>query len=127
MKDDPDALKPYLVRAVYEWCIDNGDTPHIMVRATKSAVPEGIGDEAGVTVLNIGPSAVRNLKIDNDRIAFTARFKGSVFDVLLDYGDVLMVFGKETGQKVSFLRLAADSDPRASKPKPKGTPDLKAY
>jgi len=127
MKDDPDALKPYLVRAVYEWCLDNGDTPHVMVRASKSTVPAGIGDEAGIAVLNIGPAAVRNLKIDNDRIAFTARFKGSVFDVLLHYEDVLVVFGKETGQKVSFLRLAAESGPQADRPKPRGAPDLKAY
>ena len=69
--------RPYLVRALYEWIVDNDCTPHMLVNAEFPAVqvPQGFASD-GQIVLNISPSAVRNLHMDNDAVSFEGRFSG---------------------------------------------------
>ena len=138
-----EVFKPYLVRAVYEWCLDNSNTPYIAVRVDSAALPPEIADENGIAALNIGPVAVRDLKIGSAHLSFTARFRGKVCDVTLDYGDVLAVFGKESGHRLvlsaELVRAAGDGKPGnrhvpargsssdADKPRKKGRLDIKAY
>ena len=69
--------RPYLVRALYEWIVDNDCTPHMLVNAEfpKVQVPDGFASD-GQIVLNISPSAVRSLHMDNDAVSFEGRFGG---------------------------------------------------
>lgn len=69
--------RPYLVRALYEWIVDNDCTPHMLVNAEYPAVqvPQGFASD-GQIVLNISPSAVRNLHMDNEAVSFEGRFSG---------------------------------------------------
>ncbi len=70
-------LRSYLVRAVYDWAVDSGLTPHVVVDVTKAGVVVPPGRAAdGRIVLNIDPAAVRNFFLDHDRLAFSARFGG---------------------------------------------------
>ena len=136
MASGPDVFRPYLIRAVYDWCLDNGNTPHVVARAGDSGVPAGMADENGVVVLNVGPAAVRDLKIDASHIVFTARFAGVVRNVRLPCADVLVVYGRESGHKLSFLAPATDgmreaetsAEPgRGSRKKGGRAPDLEVY
>jgi stringent starvation protein B len=69
--------RPYLVRALYEWIVDNDCTPHMLVNSEYPAVqvPQGFASD-GQIVLNISPSAVRHLHMDNDAVSFEGRFGG---------------------------------------------------
>jgi len=69
--------RPYLVRALYEWIVDNDCTPHMLVNSEypKVQVPQGFASE-GQIVLNVAPAAVRNLHMDNEAVSFEARFGG---------------------------------------------------
>ena len=70
------STKPYLLRALYEWCIDNSQTPHLVVWVNEhTRVPMQYVRDNEI-VLNIGPTASHNLNIDNDWISFSARFGG---------------------------------------------------
>ncbi len=76
--------RPYLIRALYEWLVDNQLTPHLLVEAEADhvIVPRQFVED-GRIVLNIGPTAVRGLELGNDYISFNARFAGSSMDVLV--------------------------------------------
>lgn len=93
---------PYLIRAIYEWCCDGGQSPYIAVIVDENTrVPmEYVKD--GEIVLNISPDATRNLKIDNDVIRFSARFGGVSQEVSVPVGAVKGIFAKETGQGLAF-------------------------
>ncbi len=93
---------PYLIRAIFEWCCDNGLTPYIAVKVDEKArVPlEYVKD--GEIVLNISPSATRNLKIGNDILQFSARFVGVSREISVPIASVGGIFAKETGQGLSF-------------------------
>ncbi len=95
--------KPYLLRALNEWIIDNGQTPHIIVDINAQAVEvpkQAIQD--GKLVLNIAPQATRNLEIGNDSITFQARFSGSPFDLFLPIDAVMAIYARENGQGMMF-------------------------
>jgi stringent starvation protein B len=93
---------PYLLRAIYEWCCDSGQTPFIAVavNATTRVPMEYVRD--GEIVLNIAPDATRNLKIDNDLIRFSARFNGVSHEVSVPVNSVRGIFAKESGQGLAF-------------------------
>lgn len=95
--------KPYLLRALNEWIIDNGQTPHIIVDINAQAVevPEQAIQD-GKLVLNIAPQATRNLEIGNDSITFQARFSGSPFDIFLPIEAVMAIYARENGQGMMF-------------------------
>lgn len=95
--------RPYLIRAIHEWIIDNGMTPHIVVLAESEGVhvpPEYVKD--GQISLNISAAAVHGLSMDNDWIVFDARFGGKPFRVSVPTGSVLAIFARENGAGMSF-------------------------
>jgi len=95
--------RPYLIRALYDWIIDNGMTPHLVVDAEhpSAEVPRGFVDD-GRIVLNVAPQAVQALQLSNDRIQFSARFGGSPFAVSLPPQAVLGVYARENGHGMLF-------------------------
>ncbi|AHE99288.1 ClpXP protease specificity-enhancing factor [Thioalkalivibrio paradoxus] len=95
--------RPYLVRALLDWIIDNEMTPHLLVDATWPGVtvPEAFVQEGKIT-LNIGPAAVEKLELDNQAISFAARFAGRPMQVYLPMGSVLAIFARENGQGMMF-------------------------
>jgi len=96
------STKPYLIRAIYEWCVDQGFTPYVAVLVDgQTKVPtEFIKD--GQIVLNISYTATRHLKIGNDYINFSARFNGSSRELEVPIPAVIGVFAKENGQGLFF-------------------------
>ena len=105
------SAKPYLIRAICEWCADNGLTPYLAVKVNgETRVPQGFVKN-GEIVLNVSHSATRKLTIDNDWIRFTARFNGSSQEVLVPMATVAGIFAKETGYGFAFT---VSGDPVAS-------------
>ncbi len=96
------STKPYLIRAIYEWCVDNGYTPYLSVFVDrKTHVPqEHVKD--GEIVLNISPLATNELDLSNDFITFQARFNGRVKDISVPVSNVRGLYARETGQGMSF-------------------------
>ncbi|SIN83353.1 stringent starvation protein B [Sulfurivirga caldicuralii] len=95
--------RPYLIRALYEWIVDNGWTPYVQVDAEWPGVqvPQQFVHD-GVIVLNIGPLATRDLTLGNDEIRFRARFQGEEQVVHFPPQAVLAIFAKENGQGMPF-------------------------
>lgn len=130
--------RPYLVRALYEWILDNACTPYILVNAMADhvAVPqEHVKD--GQIILNISPSAVNALQLGNDAIDFDGRFAGIPTRVHVPILAVLGIYAKENGQGMFFEFESPQSNPpttspvvavsgKQTKPKPKsGRPPLR--
>ncbi len=89
--------RPYLLRALYAWILDNGMSPHVQVDAGRKDVhvpPSAIKD--GKVVLNIAPSAVGAFEMDDDRISFNARFGGVSYPVWIPVAAVLAIYARET-------------------------------
>ena len=105
------SAKPYLVRAICEWCADNGLTPYLAVKVDRQTRVPASFVKNGEIVLNISAGATRRLTIDNDRIQFTARFNGASQEVSVPMGAVSGVFAKETGYGFAFT---VATDPVAS-------------
>ena len=104
--------RPYLIRAVREWIVDNSLTPQILVDAEFKGVhvpKQYVSD--GRIVLNISERAVRNLVIGNERIEFGARFGGVVFQVSVPTGAVKAVIARENGAGMSFPEEGPDPEP----------------
>ncbi len=96
------STKPYLLRAIYEWCVDSGFTPYISVQVDGATrVPlEFVRD--GLIVLNVGPSATRNLTMSNDRVEFFTRFNGVSREVSVPVGAITGIFARENGEGLAF-------------------------
>lgn len=121
--------RPYLLRALNEWIVDNDLTPYIVCDATMEevVVPQQFV-ENGKIVLNINPSAVRNLNVNNEALSFSARFAGSAMDVFLPINAVLAIYAKENGQGMVFVDDGAPPPTPPSEPEPPktgGKPNLK--
>ena len=95
--------KPYLLRALNEWILDNGQTPYIIVdiHADCIQVPEQAIQD-GKLVLNIAPEATRKLELGNESINFQARFSGSPFNIYLPMDAVMAIYARENGQGMMF-------------------------
>ena len=95
--------RPYLLRALYEWISDNGMTPHLLVDATQPGVrvPAHTINE-GKVVLNIAGRAVAHLSMDNEVVAFTARFAGVSHAVIVPVSAVLAIYARENGQGMAL-------------------------
>lgn len=95
--------RPYLVRAIYEWIVDNDLTPHLLVDALapEVQVPHQFVED-GKIVLNVAPASVRGLELGNDYILFGARFSGSHFDVIVPGAAVLAIYARENGKGIAF-------------------------
>ena len=96
------STKPYLLRAIWEWCCDNGFTPHIAVTVdSRTRVPrEFVRD--GQIVLNLGPSATNKLQIGNDYVDFQARFGGVARELSVPVGQVTAIYARENGAGMAF-------------------------
>lgn len=127
----PPTAKPYLVRAIYDWCVDEGHTPYLLVAAAYPGVrfPAGY-DRDGRLTLNIAPKAVERLELGADRIRFLARFGGAVHGVEVPVAAVIAVFAAESHDGVVFGEPpapaaaleepgAAETAPAAPAPAPK--------
>jgi len=99
---DPTSQKPYLLRALYEWCVDNGFTPYIAVTVdAETRVPmEYVRN--GEIVLNIGPLAANKLRIGNNFIDFAARFGGVTKDIVVPVVAVAAIYARENGHGMTF-------------------------
>ena len=98
--------QPYFLRAMYEWCVDSGHTPYMSVRVdARTQVPQAYVKD-GQIVLNVGPSAVRNLHMDNEWVTFSARFGGVSHIIEVPVGNVIAIHAKETGEGMAFAAPA---------------------
>ena len=96
------STKPYLVRALYEWCCDNGYTPYLAVSVdARTRVPMQYVKN-GEIVLNVSPSATHQLQIGNDLIEFQARFSGVAQTLSIPVGNVTAIYARETGHGMAF-------------------------
>jgi stringent starvation protein B len=96
------ATKPYLLRALYEWCVDNGYTPHVAVKVdSKTQVPSEYVKNGEIT-LNVSPSAVHKLQMGNELIEFSARFAGVARQISVPVANVYAVYARETGHGMTF-------------------------
>ena len=123
---EPKSTKPYLLRAVYEWCVDNGYTPHISVVVdSRTRVPiEHVRN--GEIVLNIGPVAASRLQMGNEVIECTARFTGVAEELVIPVASVAAIYARENGHGMSFgpekKETAAPGEDATAPPYPKSPP-----
>jgi stringent starvation protein B len=118
--------RPYLIRAMYQWIVDNGTTPHLLVDMGSEAVqvPRQYG-ENGKIVLNIGPTAVQGLTLGNAMITFSARFGGKPMNVVVPVDSIIAIYTRENGQGMMFGEDEPQPPaPRTIKAKP-ARPSLK--
>ncbi|MEM8562287.1 MAG: ClpXP protease specificity-enhancing factor [Pseudomonadota bacterium] len=121
--------RPYIMRALYEWIVDNDCTPYVLVDADVNdvLVPQQFVKD-GQIVLNISPGAVMDLNITNDAMAFNGRFGGVATDIYVPINAVVGIYARENGQGMVFEQEDATPPPEEPPPdpiKPKGGPSLK--
>jgi stringent starvation protein B len=116
--------KPYLLRALFEWCVDNGYTPHLAVRVdSRTQVPNEYVKNGEIT-LNVSPNAVHKLQLGNELIEFSARFGGVARQISVPVSNVYALYARETGHGMTFdvegpkpvLQAVAEAETPASKP-----------
>ena len=113
--------KPYLIRALYEWLVDNDATPYILVNAKHEQVdiPAGI-EKDGQVVLNIAARAVEGLEMKNSHIASSARFNGRSHTIYIPMTAVMAIYSMEDGEGMMFADNAgagnADDENSAQRP-----------
>ena len=121
--------RPYIMRALYEWIVENDCTPYVLVDALISgvSVPEQYVKD-GQIVLNISPSAVMELNITNEALSFNGRFGGAATDIFVPVSAVVGIYARENGQGMVFEPEDASPPPDDTPPeptKPEGRPSLK--
>jgi stringent starvation protein B len=130
--------RPYLIRALYQWILDNDCTPHMLVNAEFPGVqvPAGFVND-GQIVLNVSPTAVRQLEMDNAAVTFEGRFGGVSHRLFVPVSAVLAIYARENGQGMVFdMPSASDAGvpeeaadeqvpPDDEPPRPTGRPSLK--
>lgn len=95
--------RSYLLNAIYDWVVDNEATPHVLIFADnpQAQVPQQFVEE-GKIILNISPTAAKDLLIDKDGLSFSARFSGKPFSIYAPIGAVLALYASENGEGLSF-------------------------
>lgn len=122
--------RPYLIRAFYDWIVDNDMTPCILVDAASDgvSVPESYVHD-GRIVLNVGPTAVDTLSLGNDCIRFSARFASQAFDIRCPPAAVLAIYARENGRGMAFSTEdppePTDPSPTPEKPTSRKGPSLR--
>ena len=96
------STRPYLIRALYEWCTDNGFTPYIAVQVDEGVQVPREYVKNGEIVLNISFDATSSLKLGNDFIEFKARFAGTAREIIVPVGRVIAIYARENGQGMAF-------------------------
>jgi stringent starvation protein B len=96
------STKPYMLRAIYEWCTDSGYTPYLAVKVDASTTVPMEYVKKGEIVLNISFGATSGLKMDNDSIRFHARFGGVSREIYVPVNNVMAIYANENGQGMAF-------------------------
>jgi stringent starvation protein B len=96
------STKPYLLRAIYEWCTDSGFTPYLAVKVDAATTVPMEYVKKGEIILNISYGATSGLKMDNDAITFRARFNGVSRELYIPVQNVLAIYANENGQGMAF-------------------------
>jgi stringent starvation protein B len=96
------STRPYLIRALYEWCTDNGFTPYVAVSVDDTVLVPREFVKNGEIVLNISFDATSSLKLGNDAIEFKARFSGVAREIMVPINRVMAVYARENGQGMAF-------------------------
>lgn len=104
---DVPSTKPYLIRALYDWCMDGGFTPYLAVRVDASVRVPREFVKNGEIVLNIGSEATQALHLGNDFIEFKARFGGVAREIVIPVSHVVAIYARENGQGMAFPPPAA--------------------
>lgn len=109
------STKPYLIRAIYEWCVDQGYTPYIAAMVDENTrVPPGTAKD-GQIVLNVSPDATHQLDMGNDLIEFQARFGGVAHVLRVPVGNVVAIYARENGHGMAFeVEVDAPADEAAA-------------
>jgi stringent starvation protein B len=116
------STKPYLIRALYEWCADCGYTPYISVRVDARTRVPAHHVKNGEIVLNLSADATRNLTIGNDLIQFSARFDGVSRECTVPVSAVGAIFARENGQGMLFP-MEEEASQRGEENQPPAGPD----
>ena len=110
------STKPYMIRAIHEWCVDNGCTPHLLVAVNSQTRVPLAYVKAGEIVLNLNYAATKDLQIENDAIIFSARFGGVSQHLYVPMNAVRGIFARENGQGMFFeLETSATDMPLKAK------------
>ncbi len=118
--------QPYLLRALYDWIVDNSLTPYVLVNAEAERVDvPSQYIENGKIVLNISPTAVSSLELGNDCVIFNARFAGKPMDVSFPISAVLAIYARENGQGMVFNESGNEPPPAPEPDKPSSCSHLK--
>ena len=104
------STKPYLLRAIYEWCTDSGYTPYLAVKVDAATTVPMEYVKKGEIILNISYGATSGLKMDNDAITFRARFNGVARELYIPVTNVLAIYANENGQGMAFEVNATAAD-----------------
>jgi stringent starvation protein B len=115
------STRPYLIRALYEWCTDNGFTPYVAVLVDDSVQVPREYVKNGEIVLNISYDATSSLKLGNDFIEFKARFAGSAREIMVPVSRVIAIYARENGQGMAFPVPVAGAPAEETVP-PKASP-----
>jgi len=111
------SLKPYLLRAVYEWITDNGLTPYLLINADhpNTVVPQQFV-ENGKIILNIKPQAIHALILGNEEVSFSARFNGQSMNIHVPIRAILTIYAQENGKGMIFDPEDEETPPPEKKP-----------
>jgi stringent starvation protein B len=112
------STRPYLIRALYDWCTDNGLTPYVAVLVDESVQVPREYVKNGEIVLNISFDATSSLKLGNEFIEFKARFAGTAREIIVPVSRVIAIYARENGQGMAFPVPVAGSAPEMSRPSP---------
>jgi stringent starvation protein B len=111
------STRPYLIRALYDWCTDNGLTPYVAVQVDETVQVPREYVKNGEIVLNISFDATSSLKLGNEFIEFKARFAGTAREIMVPVNRVIAIYARENGQGMAFpVPAPASSEP--SRPSP---------
>src|SRR5690349_4333850 len=128
------STRPYLIRALYDWCTDNGLTPYVAVQVDDTVQVPREYVKNGEIVLNISFDATSSLKLGNDFIEFKARFAGTAREIMVPVNRVIAIYARENGQGMAFPvpvpgAPASEEPPRpsplSSVPAAQGEPESK--
>ncbi len=111
------STRPYLIRAIYEWCVDNSYTPYLAVKVNAATEVPRAYVKDGEIVLNLGSNAVRDLDMGNDLISCSSRFGGVAHQLFVPVEAVIGIFAKETGQGLVF-QAETNDEPAPDTPTP---------
>ena len=119
-----DSTKPYLIRAIHEWCVDQGFTPYLAAIVDENTrVPPGYARD-GQIVLNLSPEATHQLNMANDLISFQARFGGVAQGLAIPVANVVAIYARENGQGMAFEPDSASAESDLASAEPEGSQDV---